>query len=55
MGELDLALVPLVLVDYLSLDFAHAGIGLGFGGMALHHAGHVEVFDDQVLELVDQL
>ena len=49
MGELDVAVAPLALVDGLPLDLADAGVGLRFWGLALHHAGYVEVFDDQVL------
>ena len=35
--------------------FARAGVGLGLGGAAGHHAGDVEVLDDDVLVLGDQL
>ena len=53
-GQRHFAVMPLALVDDLPFDLAHAGVGLGFGDLALHHAGYVEVFDDQVPELVDQ-
>ena len=49
------AVIPLALVDELPLDFAHAGVGLGLGSFAVHHASYVEVFDDEFLKLVNQL
>ena len=55
MSELHIAVMPLALVDDLSFEFAHAGVSLGLGSLALHHTGDVEVLDYDGLELVDQL
>ena len=47
-------MVSLALIDELLLEFTNVGIGLGFGDFAGHHAGHVEVFDDEVPEFADR-
>ena len=52
MGELDFAVVPLPFVDDLSFYLPHAGVGLRLGGNSLHHAGYVQILDDQFLEFV---
>ena len=48
-------MAPFLLVQELPPYLSHTGVGLNLGATALHHARDVQVFDDQALELADQL
>ena len=53
-GHHHLAVTPLTLVDKLSSDLAHSRVGLCLRRQAGHHTLHIQVLDDQGLELSDK-
>ena len=54
-GYYQVSMVPLGFVFELTAYFAHGAVCLGLGGETLHHAGYVQVLDDQHAVAVHQV